>query len=93
MQENKFMSFKTQVIWNIDQLDQLDPLAVQQIDDYKVELHNQGRRVGPVDVRIDIDGPEAGQKTVIHEWVDEATAQDWIAFISQLGPVSATILS
>lgn len=82
------MSFKTQVIWNMP----LSELAGLRIDAYKVELHNQGRRVGPVDVRIDIDGPEAGQKTVIHEWVDEATAQDWITFVSQFGPVSATIL-
>lgn len=78
------MSIETQVVWN-KPTDQYAMLYVQQ---KAQELIAEGKEVGNV---VLIDGDT--QLTVNRFWIDTATAEEWISFVTNYNPASAVIIN
>lgn len=80
------LSIKTQVVW---ELPGAEPDSAMIIAEKVAELAAAGKEAGERDL---VDGPGENQITVTRYWVDQDTAQEWVSFILQYNPVSATIV-
>jgi len=77
--------FKTKVVWNESPQNSL----MKELINSRIKLLvEQEKTDGVVDV-TSVDNVNTLQRT----WIDESTAQEWIEFISQFNPTSATIIS
>ena len=78
------MTVQTQVIWNTP----LSQETIDQCSEKSRQLIADGKEIGDVVIT-----EEGGQQTVNRVWVDQAAALEWVAFVEQFGPVSATIIN
>jgi hypothetical protein len=78
------MTFQTQVIWNLP----LGQSVKDQTTEKSNELIAEGREIGEA-----VYSEEGDQEIVTRVWIDQITALEWIAFVEQFDPVSATIIN
>lgn len=77
------MPVQTQVIWGPN----LDPSS-------GIEIANKGYELSDLQTAPfeKIPGPGPDQTTFDRFWIDQTSAENWIAFIQPYNPVSATII-
>jgi hypothetical protein len=80
------MTIQTQVTWSFTTSQE----TIELVEAKGNELIAAGKEIGEAVVTTD---PETAQTTVVRTWIDEATAQEWIAFVQVYDPVSAVILN
>jgi hypothetical protein len=80
------MTIQTQVIWQVP----LDQAVVDQLLAKGDEMQLDGKEIGTFISNAQSSG---GQATYTRTWVDEAAASEWITFVDQFNPVSATIIT
>jgi hypothetical protein len=80
------MTVSTQVFWNI-------PTPQETIDLLTAkgnELLAEGKEIGEAVLTLN---PENTQQVIVtRTWIDELTAQEWIAFVQMYNPASAAII-
>ena len=80
------MTVQTQVTW----VQTTPQETVALVEAKGNELTAKGKEIGTAVLTTD---PENLQTTAVRTWIDEATAQEWIAFVKVYNPVSAVILN
>jgi hypothetical protein len=80
------MTIQTQVIWSYTTSEE----TVALVEAKGNELTAEGKEIGEAVLTHD---PDTQQTTAVRTWVDEPTAQEWIAFVQEYDPVSAVILN
>jgi hypothetical protein len=80
------MTIQTQVTW----VQTTPQETVALVEAKGNELTAQGKEIGEAVVTLN---PRNSQTTTVRTWIDEATAQEWIAFVQVYNPVSAVILN
>jgi hypothetical protein len=78
------MTVSTQVTWAAPMAQE----TIHVINLHGNELTEEGKEIGTVDLQF-----TNNQVIAIRNWVDEATALEWLAFVQPYGPVSATIIN
>jgi hypothetical protein len=80
------MTVSTQVVWAYPTPQE----TIDAIDAQANELIAEGKEIGE---SVLTRNPENTLVTVVRTWIDETTAQEWIAFVQVYNPVSAVILN
>lgn len=75
------MAIQTRVIWPPN----MDTTPIQNKGIQLISLQPE-----PLQVSFD---PSTGETTINRFWVDIASATDWISFVEEYNPISATIIS
>jgi hypothetical protein len=74
------MTTRTQVVWTATDREIVRPQIAAEI----VILTSQGKTTGDLEIT---DGPETGQITFIRAWTTLQDAEDWLSWLTTLGPV------